>query len=109
ADAGEAAALTRLASLLTDPGLRAGMGPTALLRYYADHWRSGDAAVVRHALEHSHPGAWQVISAWVGEEMRVVRRVDGCPVALVAALPLASANRISGPRRQLIAPVVEHA
>ncbi|GAA3527753.1 hypothetical protein [Nocardioides daeguensis] len=107
--AGESAALPRLAALVADPGIRAGLGPTTLSRHYADRWRPTDAAVVRPALEARHRGLWPVVEPWLGDGTRVVRRADGRPVALVAALPLAEAAGLSGPRRRLVAPVVDRA
>ncbi|WGY01734.1 hypothetical protein QI633_24765 [Nocardioides sp. QY071] len=107
--AGEAGALPRLAALVADPGIRAGLGPTTLSRHYADRWRASDAAVVRRELAVRHPGVWPVVAPWLGEGTRVVRRGDGRPVALVAALAMSAAEGITGPRRRLVAPVVEHA
>ncbi|MBM0126220.1 hypothetical protein [Pimelobacter simplex] len=106
--AGEAGALPRLAALVADPGIRAGLGPTALSRHYADRWRAGDAAVVRRELETRHPGVWPVVEPWL-PGARVVRRADGHPVALVSALAMSAAEAMTGPRHRLVAPVVEHA
>lgn len=109
ARAGESGALPRLAALVADPGIRAGLGPTTLSRHYADRWRTTDAAVVRRELEARQPGVWPVLAPWLGDGTRVVRRGDGRPVALVAALPLSRAGSLTGARRRLVAPVVEHA
>ncbi|WP_181411143.1 hypothetical protein [Nocardioides humi] len=109
AAAGESGALPRLAALVRDPGLRAGLGPTTLTRHYADRWRAGDADVVRQALERRYPAVWAVVAPWLGEGARVVRRADGRPVAVVAALALEPAGAVGGARARLVAPVVEHA
>lgn len=106
--AGEAAALTRLAALVEDPALRAAMGPTVGVGHYADRWRPADAAAVRSGLHEVHPQTWDLVRPW-REDARVVRRADGRPVAVVAALPLASADALEGPRRRLVAPVVRFA
>ncbi|MDQ6524850.1 hypothetical protein RB608_14625 [Nocardioides sp. LHD-245] len=107
--AGESGALPRLAALVRDPGLRGGLGPTTLSRHYADRWRTTDAAVVRPALEARLSGLWGVLAPWLGERARVVRRADGRPVAVVAALSMEAASALQGPRARLVAPVVEHA
>ncbi|WP_436702293.1 hypothetical protein [Nocardioides sp. BYT-33-1] len=107
--AGEAGALPRLAALVEDPGLRAGLGPTTLSRHYADRWRASDALAVRPALRARHPRLWDVVAPWLGDRTRVVRCADGRPVALVAALPMDAASAIRGPEARLVAPVVEHA
>lgn len=107
--AGESAALVRLAALVRDPLLRAAMGPTAMSGYYADVWRDPDVIVVGPAIEKMHPGLWGLLRPWVDEGMRVVRRQDGHPVALVAVLALAEARDVSGPRRRLIAPLLAFA
>jgi len=105
--AGESAALSRLATLVSDPALRAGLGSPSRAGYYADRWRPGDADAVRSAVESRVPGAWSVVGPWCGAEARVVRRAGGLPVAIVAALPFESALGLPGPRRQLVGRVVD--
>ncbi|WGX96317.1 hypothetical protein [Nocardioides sp. L-11A] len=109
AAAGESGALPRLAALVRDPGLRAGLGPTTLSSHYADRWRTTDAPVVRRELEGLRPGLWQVVAPWLGEGARVVRRSDGRAVAVVVALAMEAASGLRGPRSRLVAPVLEHA
>lgn len=109
ASAGETAAMARLATLVQDPGLRVGLGPTTLATYYPDRWRPGDTAAVRAGLDRYHLGAWDVVRPWLGDAVRLVRRADGRPVALIASLPLAAGAGVNGPCRRLVAPVIEYA
>lgn len=107
--AGDPGALVRLAALVRDPDLRAGLGVTPGIGHHLDRWRPEDAARVRAGVERRHPGAWAVVRHWTGADLRVVRRADGVPVAVVSALPLEAATRIGGARARLLAPVVAHA
>lgn len=107
--AGDPGALARLATLVRDPELRAGLGPASRAGHYVDRWRPEDAAPVRAGLERVLPGSWEVVRPWAGPDLRVVRRADGAPVAVVAALPMAAACGVTGLRARLVAPLVERA
>lgn len=107
--AGDPGALARLATLVRDPDLRSGLGTAPRGGHHVDRWRPEDAALVRAGVERRHPGAWGVVQHWAGPDLRVVRRGDGTPVAVVAAMPLPAATGVGGVRGRLLAPVVAHA
>ncbi|GAA4818513.1 hypothetical protein ACFQ0K_09925 [Nocardioides caeni] len=106
---GDPGAVARLAALVRDPALRSGLGSRTPAPCYADRWRPDDAPAVRRRVEAACPGAWSLVGAWAGADLRVVRRADGAVAALVAAMSVRAAERLTGPRRQLIAPVLERA
>lgn len=107
--AGDPGALARLATLVRDPDLRSGLGTAPRGGHHVDRWRAEDAALVRAGVERRYPGAWAVLQHWAGPDLRVVRRNDGTPVAVVTAMPLPAATGVGGARGRLIAPVVAHA
>lgn len=106
---GDPGALARLATLVRDPDLRSGLGTAPRGGHHIDRWRAEDAALVRAGVERRHPGAWAVLRHWAGPDLRVVRRSDGAPVAVVTAMPLLAAAGVGGARGHLLAPVVAHA
>lgn len=108
--AGEPPALPWLAGLVRDPALRAGLAPPVSADLYADRVRPGDAAAIRDLLDQWWPGTWPLVEPWLRTDAaHVVRRPDGAPAAVVAALPLARAGELDRACRAAIEPLLAHA
>lgn len=107
---GEHPALPWLAGLVRDPALRAGLAPPVSAEWYVDRVRPGDAAAIRDVLDRRWPGTWPLVEPWLRTDaLHVVRRADGAPAGVVAALPLARAGEFDRACRTTIEPLLDHA
>lgn len=90
---GEGVAVARLAGLVEDPALRAGLAPVVGADSYADRVRRGDAAGIRAALDRHWPGTWPLVEPWLARPAtHVIRGTDGRVSAVVAAVSLSDVD-----------------
>lgn len=104
---GDHGALQRLAGLVADPDLSAGLAAGGSADHYDDRVRPDDRAAVEARLA-EHPGVWPLVEPWLADpRARVVRTADGRCVAAATAVPLAEAETAPPDRRALVAPLVD--
>ncbi len=111
ADAGDVAAMERLARLVLDPELR-GSVVRATPRLFSDRPREAELAELERQVESRMPGSWPLIGPWLAAPhgvAHVVRRSSGAAAGAAAVLPLAAADGIPADHRALVAPMAEWA